>query len=278
MDKKHLLFVDDEPMVLKGLQRSLRSMRREWAMTFVNSGAEALAVMRAQTVDVVVSDMRMPEMDGAQLLGCVKQEHPQVVRIILSGQLDREMILKSVRLAHQHLSKPCDAALLKDALAKTFALNDILSHAGLKKIVAGIDTTWSSIGSALWHLGTHPEDRQRLVDDPGDALADDHEVAHVDPDAERHAAGFRALRVRRRQLLLNLDGATHGVHGAGKLREQVVAHHVDHAPPVLAHEPPHDGAMTVERSQGGLLISRHQGRVAHGIGGEHGGESTFHDG
>ncbi len=139
MDKKHLLFVDDEPMVLKGLQRSLRSMRHDWEMTFVNSGAEALAVMRAQAVDVVVSDMRMPEMDGAQLLECVKQDYPQVVRIILSGQLDREMILKSVRLAHQHLSKPCDAALLKDALAKTFALNDILAHAGLKKIMAGID-------------------------------------------------------------------------------------------------------------------------------------------
>ena len=139
MDKKHLLFVDDEPMVLKGLQRSLRSMRHDWEMTFVNSGAEALAVMCAQAVDVVVSDMRMPEMDGAQLLECVKQDYPQVVRIILSGQLDREMILKSVRLAHQHLSKPCDAVLLKDALAKTFALNDILAHAGLKKIVAGID-------------------------------------------------------------------------------------------------------------------------------------------
>ena len=139
MDKKHLLFVDDEPMVLKGLQRSLRAMRREWAMTFVISGVEALAVMRAQSVDVVVSDMRMPEMDGAQLLEYVKQDHPQVVRIILSGQLDREMTLKSVRLAHQHLSKPCDAGILKDALAKTFALNEILSHAGLKKIVAGID-------------------------------------------------------------------------------------------------------------------------------------------
>ena len=139
MDKKHLLFVDDEPMVLKGLQRSLRSMRREWEMTFVSSGAEALAVMGKQAVDVVVSDMRMPEMDGAQLLECVKQDYPQVVRIILSGQLDREMILKSVRLAHQHLSKPCDAVLLKEALAKTFALNDILAHAGLKKIVAGID-------------------------------------------------------------------------------------------------------------------------------------------
>ncbi len=139
MGRKRLLFVDDEPMVLKGLQRSLRSMRKEWEMVFVAGGREALDLMLTRPFDVVISDMRMPEMDGAQLLEVVKKDHPQVVRIILSGQLDREMTLKSVRLAHQHLSKPCDAAVLKDALAKTFALNRILSHAGLKKIVAQID-------------------------------------------------------------------------------------------------------------------------------------------
>ncbi len=139
MDRKRLLFVDDEPMVLKGLQRSLRGMRREWEMTFVAGGREALDAMRRDAFDVIVSDMRMPEMDGAQLLEIIKQDHPRVVRIILSGQLDREMTLKSVRLAHQHLSKPCEADVLKDALAKTFALNRILAHEGLKKVVAQID-------------------------------------------------------------------------------------------------------------------------------------------
>ncbi len=139
MNKKRLLFVDDEPMVLKGLQRSLRSMRGEWEMAFVAGGREALDAMRRRPFDVVISDMRMPEMDGAQLLEIVKRDHPQVVRIILSGQLDREMTLKSVRLAHQHLSKPCDAAVLRDALARTFALTRILSHEGLKKVVAQID-------------------------------------------------------------------------------------------------------------------------------------------
>ncbi|MDJ0855264.1 MAG: response regulator, partial [Desulfobacterales bacterium] len=89
MDRKRLLFVDDEPMVLKGLQRSLRSMRQEWEMTFAAGGREALDAMQAQPFDVVISDMRMPEMDGAQLLEVVKRDYPQVVRIILSGQLDR---------------------------------------------------------------------------------------------------------------------------------------------------------------------------------------------
>ena len=139
MNKCRLLFVDDEPMVLKGLQRSLRRMHGQWDMVFVAGGREALNALKARTFDVVVSDMRMPEMDGAQLLAIVKKDFPHMVRIILSGQLDREMTLQSVRLAHQHLAKPCDADVLKEALAKTFALNRILGHEGLKKVVAQID-------------------------------------------------------------------------------------------------------------------------------------------
>ena len=91
MDKCRLLFVDDEPMVLKGLQRSLRRMHGQWDMVFVAGGREALNALKAHTFDVVVSDMRMPEMDGAQLLAIVKKDFPHMVRIILSGQLDRVM-------------------------------------------------------------------------------------------------------------------------------------------------------------------------------------------
>jgi len=65
---KNILFVDDEPVLLDGLRRSLRSMRNEWSITFAGSGEEALKVLEKAPFDVVVSDMRMPKMDGAQLL------------------------------------------------------------------------------------------------------------------------------------------------------------------------------------------------------------------
>ncbi|MEO5864400.1 MAG: response regulator, partial [Nitrospiraceae bacterium] len=81
---KQLLFVDDESKLLDGLKRSLRPMRHEWNMTFVSSGAEALKALEQAPFDVVVSDMRMPEMDGAQLLNEVQQRYPQIVRIVLS--------------------------------------------------------------------------------------------------------------------------------------------------------------------------------------------------
>jgi HD-like signal output (HDOD) protein len=138
--KRRLLFVDDEPLVLKGLERMLRSMRREWEMRFLSSAMEALELLEQQSFDAIISDMRMPGMDGAQLLTAVMKSQPDVVRIILSGQLDQKMALKTVRSAHQHLSKPCDAELIKSTLAQAFALRDILNNDNLKKLVSKIES------------------------------------------------------------------------------------------------------------------------------------------
>ena len=138
--KKQILFVDDEPMVLKGLQRTLRKMRTEWDMAFASGAKEALDILDQQSMDVIVSDLKMPEMDGMQLLTEVKARHPRVVRIILSGHLEHEMTLQSVQYAHQNLSKPCDAEILKQTLVKLFALRDILADEAVKKIVSQIES------------------------------------------------------------------------------------------------------------------------------------------
>ena len=138
--KKRILFVDDEPLVLRGLQRTLRKMRSEWDMVFASGGKEALEILDQQAMDVIVSDLKMPEMDGMQLLTEVKTRYPHVVRIILSGHLEHEMTLQSVQYAHQNLTKPCDAKVLKQTLAKLFALRDILADKGLKKIVSQIES------------------------------------------------------------------------------------------------------------------------------------------
>ncbi|MGD8461140.1 MAG: response regulator [Desulfobacterales bacterium] len=139
-NKRRILFVDDEPMVLKGLQRSLRKMRAEWEMHFTTSSNEALDILDGAPFDVVVSDLRMPEMDGAQLLAEVKQRHPQLVRIILSGQVEQETTFKSVQLAHQSLSKPCDAEILKHTLNKLFGLRNLLEDESIKRIVSQTET------------------------------------------------------------------------------------------------------------------------------------------
>jgi HD-like signal output (HDOD) protein len=138
--KRRILFVDDEPMVLKGLQRTLRKRRDEWEMTFASSSREALDILGAEPYDVIVSDLRMPEMDGVQLLAEVKSRHPEVVRIILSGQVEQEATFKSVQIAHQSLSKPCDADILKHTLNKLFGLRNVLEDESIKRIVSQTET------------------------------------------------------------------------------------------------------------------------------------------
>ena len=138
--KRRILFVDDEPLVLKGLQRMLRGMRRDWEMYFIDSARKALTILDKYRFDAVVTDMRMPEMDGAQLLNEVMRQHPDMVRIVLSGEMDQEMILKTVRSSHQYLNKPCEPEVLKLTLKRAFALRNILNNDQLKKLVAGIDS------------------------------------------------------------------------------------------------------------------------------------------
>jgi len=134
--KLRILFVDDEPKVLQGLQRMLRPMQHEWEMAFSESGKEALEILEKEPFDVVVSDMRMPGMDGAQLLNEVKKRYPQTMRLVLSGHSDREMILKSVGATHQYLIKPSDPESLKAVLKRAFALRELLNDEVLKRLIS----------------------------------------------------------------------------------------------------------------------------------------------
>jgi HD-like signal output (HDOD) protein/CheY-like chemotaxis protein len=135
---RRLLFVDDEAMVLNGLRRALHGMRQEWNMEFVDSAAAALQALDQEPYDAIISDMRMPVMDGAQLLEQVKQRHPDVVRIVLSGQSSREAIFRSIAPAHQFLSKPCDPQELMARLGQAFSMRDLLSNQSLKTVVSGL--------------------------------------------------------------------------------------------------------------------------------------------
>src|SRR5919204_1757148 len=124
--RMRVLFVDDEPRVLDALRRLLRQRRDEWEMGFVTSGAEALERLSAEPVDIVISDMRMPGMDGAELLTRVRSEHPSVVRMVLSGHSEQEASMRVLQVAHQYLSKPCDSRMLTDAIQRASTLRHTL--------------------------------------------------------------------------------------------------------------------------------------------------------
>ncbi|OGV43075.1 MAG: hypothetical protein A2X46_11615 [Lentisphaerae bacterium GWF2_57_35] len=133
--KKRVLFVDDEASVLDGLQRLLRQKRNEWEMAFAPGGREALGLMKEKPFDVIVSDMRMPEMSGAELLTTVMNEYPKTVRFALSGQTDREMFFQSLSSSHQFLSKPCEAECLINTIERAFSLRELLLSANLTRLV-----------------------------------------------------------------------------------------------------------------------------------------------
>lgn len=105
-------------------------------MSFAPGGAEALETLAAEPADVVVSDMRMPGMDGAQLLAEVRRRYPQVVRIVLSGHSEEETVLRSVGAAHQYLAKPCDPDLLKSVIERACGLREVLTHDSVRKTLS----------------------------------------------------------------------------------------------------------------------------------------------
>jgi putative nucleotidyltransferase with HDIG domain len=133
--KKRILFVDDEPRVLEGLEDLLVRHRRKWEMVFATSGAAALEQMRERPFDVVVTDMRMPEMDGAALLQSVKEKHPGAVRIVLSGHSEMEATMRTVPVAHQFLHKPCDPDVLEKAVERACDLQLLTSDENIRRVV-----------------------------------------------------------------------------------------------------------------------------------------------
>jgi HD-like signal output (HDOD) protein len=170
--KKRILFVDDESMVLQGLQRMLRPMRNEWDMSFVESGAQALELMAQAPFDVVVSDMRMPGMNGAELLNEVMKRHPKTVRLILSGHADQDLILKCVGSTHQYLAKPCDAETLKSTLLRATALEASLKNERIQKLVAQIDRL-PSIPAIYTQIVEKLQDPEAGLDEVGAIISRD---------------------------------------------------------------------------------------------------------
>lgn len=170
---KNILFVDDEPRVLLGMRRMLHSMRAEWNMVFAEGSAAALEALRAGPFDVVVTDMRMPQMDGNELLAEVGRVSPSTVRIVLSGQADQEAALRAVAIAHSFLAKPCDAETLKEAVRRSCALQELLLDSNLRGLVGAMRT--------IPAIPRVYEELARLSQDPSAGVDDFAPIVKKDP-------------------------------------------------------------------------------------------------
>ena len=135
---RDILFVDDERELLDGLRARLYKHRRDWNMTFVLSGDEAIATLEKKPMDLIVSDVRMPGMDGGQLLTLVKERWPKTIRIIVSGYSDPVQAVRLTSLAHQYIAKPCDGRVLENIIERCFNLQDLLAQDTLRQMVGRI--------------------------------------------------------------------------------------------------------------------------------------------
>lgn len=138
VDETQIIFVDDELNIIRGLKRSLYSLKNNWNMIFCQSGQEALEVMAKQPIDIIVSDMRMPGMDGAELLDTVRKLYPDTIRVVLSGYADKDCVFRTVGPAHVYLAKPCDVKTVQETLSRPLALRKVLFGNDLRQILGGM--------------------------------------------------------------------------------------------------------------------------------------------
>ncbi len=129
---KRLLFVDDEPKVLQGLKAALFARRKDWEMHFAGSGAEAIELLRKSHFDVLVTDLRMPGVDGATLVAKAQSDSPDTIRVVLSGYADQDQSHRLVSLAHRYLSKPCESKLLEECIDRCLATHSLIQSAELR--------------------------------------------------------------------------------------------------------------------------------------------------
>jgi HD-like signal output (HDOD) protein len=134
--KKSLLFVDDDVNVLNGLRRVFHNERDRWDMHFACSGAEALDIMELTPVDIIITDINMPGLDGIRLLKQVTDHYPGTTRMVLSGRSDADLILKAVAVTHQFLSKPCVPEILKLVIERAEESKSLLQSDDLKQLVS----------------------------------------------------------------------------------------------------------------------------------------------
>jgi len=148
---KRILFVDDEAQILKSIRRLF--METDYEVLTAGSGIEALKVLENEKIDIIVSDMRMPNMNGYELLSEVKKRFPYVVRIMLSGFAEERIIFDALQknIAKLYILKPWENDILIDTIEKVFRIETLLNNNNVLKLInkaeelPTIDTSYQKI-------------------------------------------------------------------------------------------------------------------------------------
>lgn len=137
--RKRILFVDDDPLILNGYRRSVYEFSESWETFFANSGKSALTILAYQEIDAIITDLKMPEMDGNLLLEQVSNDFAGVIRLVLSGNTESLQAQPILLHAHQVIVKPCPLQKLFDIIENTFELKYLITNPLLSRQVTAVE-------------------------------------------------------------------------------------------------------------------------------------------
>lgn len=213
-----ILFVDDDQRVLEAIRMATRDMSDEWDVRFAEDSSEAMALLDEEVFDVVVADMRMPRIDGDDLLLVVRACSPSSVRIALSAHAEDEAVFRSTRVAHQFLGKQYDIKVLKRTIAEIREAQRAVPSGKIRELVGSVDQ--------LPALG---EVYQRLMSAIESGRADNDQLAEiVTEDVALTAEILRLLNSSFFGLSRRVESVAQaiGLLGADVLRAIVASHSV----------------------------------------------------
>ena len=201
--KKNVLCVDDEPSILSALKRTLRS--RDVAVITATSGAQALEFMAELPIDLVISDMRMPGMDGAQLLERICIDWPDTVRILLTGYSDMAATILAVNRGRifRYLQKPWDERELVESVREGLELRQRMKDE-----------------ARLLSMGAVQSEQLRQLNDELQQLQDQHAVDRRNSDSARQRHYLQSVKVLTNLLEVRCTGLfEHGRRVAALARD-----------------------------------------------------------
>ena len=116
-DKPVVMFVDDDPMLLASTRRQLMMKISDCELVFCNGGQDALDKAAQSPPAIIFSDVRMPEIDGPELLTRIADLYPEAIRFAWTGQTEESQVEKVNAIAHKVFTKPCNTETICDTIA-----------------------------------------------------------------------------------------------------------------------------------------------------------------
>ncbi len=133
-----VVFIDDDPMLLASTRRGLRDLLKHMDVRYFDSGRPALDYLEENAADIVFSDIRMPEMDGEELLNRIVATFPDTIRFAITAQAEPDQLKRVFATAHQVFAKPCAVEQLKETIHDAIALRSRIPAGNLRKWI----TSW----------------------------------------------------------------------------------------------------------------------------------------